>query len=113
MRYTVEHQGDATVFHLEGKLGFEARNQFERAMADEIEAGHKNLVVDLIGVDFLTSDGLAALVAGHHQAGEAGGWLRVVCGEKCPYHIFKKTRLTDLLDIRDSLDDALDDKDVP
>ena len=101
---------EVTVIHLEGKLGFEARENLEEGLVKALEEGSSRLIADLEGVDFLSSDGLAALIGIHNRAREADGWLRIVCGEKCPFHIFEKTRLIDLLDIRHSMDDALADE---
>lgn len=101
---------DVTVIHLEGKLGFEERDDLEKGLVEALKGGTNRLVADLAGVDFVSSDGLAALISVHNLVREGGGWLRIVCGEKCPYHVFEKTRLNDLFDIRASMDAALTDE---
>lgn len=103
-------QEEVTVIHLEGKLGFQAREDLEEGLAGALGEGSSRLVADLEGVDFVSSDGLAALIFIHNRAREDGGWLRIVCGEKCPLHVFEKTRLVDLFDIRRTMDAALTDE---
>ena len=101
---------EVTVIHLQGKLGFEEREDLEQGLRRAFGQGSRRLIADLSGVDFLSSDGLAALIAIHNRACEADGWLRIVCGEKCPFHVFEKTHLVDLFDIRRTMDDALTDE---
>ena len=110
MKIGVEQQGEVTVIRIEGKLGFAERDPLQTELAKKIDEGNKRLVVDLSNVNFVSSDGLAALIAVHKHAHGAGGWMRIVCDNACPYHVFQKTRLVDLFDIRRSLDCALGDE---
>jgi len=48
---------------LDGRFGHEALPAFERAARQLIEAGVHGIVVDLTGVDYLSSPGLRAIVA--------------------------------------------------
>jgi len=48
---------------LDGRFGHEALPAFERAARQSIEAGVHGIVVDLTGVDYLSSPGLRAIVA--------------------------------------------------
>jgi anti-sigma B factor antagonist len=46
-------------------------------LTSQIQQGHANLVVDLIGVEFMSSAGLRTLLGGVKDARSSGGDLRI------------------------------------
>lgn len=64
---TVDSAGEAVVVRVAGDVDSETADSVERALRDQL-ADAKALIVDLLGVEFLASAGLNALVLVHRQA---------------------------------------------
>lgn len=62
---------------------------FRKKLLCLVEAGTKELVIDLAGVEMVDSDGLAALIDIHDSLREAGGRLTVTNVSKDIYDLFK------------------------
>ncbi len=50
-----------TVFHIKGRLDAATRDKLETQAQEAVAAGKRNLLIDLSGVDFMSSAGLHAL----------------------------------------------------
>jgi anti-sigma B factor antagonist len=64
------------------------------------------LVIDLLGVDFIDSSGLHALMDAHRGMSTAGGRTTVVCAAANLLKVFELTGLTELLSIVDDRPEA-------
>lgn len=60
---SVEYTGDTAVLRLAGRFGSRAAPEFERAAQACLQAKVAGIVIDLAGVDYLSSPGLRAIVA--------------------------------------------------
>jgi anti-anti-sigma factor len=60
---TADQTGDTTVLRLAGRFGHKAAADFERAAAACLDSGVGGVVIDLAGVDYLSSPGLRAIVS--------------------------------------------------
>ena len=76
-----ERTGDTTVLHLSGRFGHRAAPQFDRAASACLESGVAGVVIDLAGVDYLSSPGLRAIVSLAGQLHERRGQV-IVRGAK-------------------------------
>lgn len=65
------------------------------------------LVLDLDGVDFIDSTGLGVMVGAARRMRMIDGGFRIVCSQAHLNELFHITRLDEVFDIYDSLDDAL------
>jgi anti-sigma B factor antagonist len=61
-----------------GELDIGTASELRRAVADAIEAGHTDVVVDLSGTTLLDSTGLAALIHAARDVEAAHGSMEVV-----------------------------------
>ncbi len=59
----VESTADTAVLKLDGRFGFEALPAFAQAARQAADSGVHGIVIDLAGVDYLSSPGLRAIVA--------------------------------------------------
>jgi anti-sigma B factor antagonist len=73
-----EVKTDAVVVKPEGKITAANAEQFRKELLSNIESGHKNLVIDLGGVDMIDSKGLAVFIVCHKTLSPQGGQLTVV-----------------------------------
>ena len=107
MKYSVEERDEVTVVHVEGKLAFEGSEEIARDLGEMIDRGCKQFVFDLSGVDFVSSDGLSVLLGVRSRVEPLEGWVRVVCARACPYEVFLKTRLVEVLGVYNDINTAL------
>ena len=78
---SAERTGDTTVLHLAGRFGHRAAPQFDRAASACLEPGVGGVIIDLSGVDYLSSPGLRAIVSLAGQLHERRGQV-IVRGAK-------------------------------
>lgn len=81
-----------------------------RDVTKEAEAG---LVLDLSHVDFIDSTGLGVIVGAAKRMRVANAGFRIVCNSVHLIELFRLTRLNEVLDLHESLADALSDVDGP
>ncbi|HEY8902675.1 MAG TPA: STAS domain-containing protein [Chthoniobacterales bacterium] len=63
-----DHAGGALVLRLSGRLDASWADAVERALADAVRGGDHHLILDLAGVDYVSSAGLRVLIGGCSQA---------------------------------------------
>jgi stage II sporulation protein AA (anti-sigma F factor antagonist) len=81
-----EESGGVLVLTLAGRLGAGSAASFEAAVAEAVGRGEARLVVDLTGVDYISSAGLQALSAAAGRCARSGGGL-ALCGVSEPVRI--------------------------
>jgi len=100
-------RGPATVLTVHGDIDISTAPRLLEALAALDGQARETLVLDLTGVSFLDSSALGALVGAHKEVTAAGGRLTVVCSDPKVLRIFSITRLTEVIDVVGSVDDAL------
>jgi anti-sigma B factor antagonist len=73
----------------------------------QLEQSPSELVIDLSGVQFLGSAGLAVLVAAKDDADRRRNRLRLVCGSRIVTRALEATGLLTLFDVADTVPEAL------
>lgn len=68
---------DSAVIRPQGRLNLLAAPQMREVVAQSVQQGRPNIVVDLSATTFMDSSGLGALVAGLKSARQGGGNLRI------------------------------------
>lgn len=98
---------DRTVVRVLGDLDVITAPTLRERFADLVRHGHHDLVVDLNGVGFLDSTGLAVLVNALKRVRAHDGQLRVVCSNEQTIHILRITGLINTFTIYGTCADAL------
>jgi anti-anti-sigma factor len=98
--------GQTTVVEIAGEITFSNVNGLGRKLAGALQAGARNLVIDLTDVAFIDSSGLSALLTASARARERGGAVALVHGPRPPA-IFRFGGVERLLSLYDSRDAAL------
>ena len=108
MEITVDDLGEgrATV-RPEGRLDLVTARDLRRYIDGAVEAGSRNVVVDLVGVSFIDSSGLGALIGGLKRARQAGGELRIAAPGNQVRMVLELTKLIRVLRPYDTVDEAL------
>jgi anti-anti-sigma factor len=104
---SVERQPRGAVVRLRGACTMEVSAQIgERLVALASEPIHL-VVLDMSALDFIESTGLGGIVAGYVRARRNQGEVRVVAPPDAIRDLLELTRLTQLLRVFETIDDAL------
>jgi anti-sigma B factor antagonist len=102
----VEHTGPAVVLSVSGEVDGSATEVLLPAY-DEAAGTERHVVLDLSGVDYINSTGIALIVSVLARA-RAQGRVMHACGLSEHYReIFSVTRLSDYIALHPRLDEAL------
>jgi|1186.fasta_scaffold48970_2 anti-sigma B factor antagonist len=107
LRIDTTSSQDSTVLAAAGEIDIDTVDLLRTAVADTLQAGTRNLVVDLNQVSYIDSAGLGVLVGTYKRVTGADGAFTVRCCEPRVLRLFAITGLTDLLDIDDTVPVAL------
>jgi anti-sigma B factor antagonist len=103
-RTVAEH----TVLEVGGEVDVYTAPRLRERLVELVDAGARNVVVDLGGVDFLDSTGLGVLVGALKRVkGDEGGVLHLVCNQARIRKVFEVTGLTKVFSLFDSVDEAV------
>ena len=107
MQVNEEKQGDTLIMALEGRLDSTTSSDFEQKIVGAIHNNEKQIVIDLGGVDYISSAGLRAILIGAKQMNAGYGKL-ALCGlnEKIQ-EVFHMSGFDKILKILPSRDDAI------
>jgi len=90
-----------------GELDMATAPALGRALSDAIRGADTRVVVDLSGVTFVDSTGLAVLLNAARRATRAGLSLRVACPSGAARHAIAVARLDETLNVRDGIEAAI------
>ncbi len=107
MEITQIERDNAIILALSGRLDAYTASTLRHSLNDALENGHTALVIDLSGVTFVDSSGLAVLVSGMKHARQAAGDLHLACLQEQVSIIFQLTRLDQAFAISPDVDQAL------
>jgi len=71
-----------------------------------VAAREPGIIVDLVGLEFIDSSGVAALVRGRRQAWQAGGGLVLAAPQRNVIRVLTVTRLTDSFCVYATVEEA-------
>jgi anti-sigma B factor antagonist len=81
------------VLALKGRLDALTALELKEAIRERVDAGQVDLVVDLSGVPFIDSSGLAAMVSGLKAARQAGGSVKLAGPSEQALTVLRLTKL--------------------
>lgn len=77
MKTEVTQQNSSSIVTVTGTVDALTAPELAKILVNEITEGHINLIVDLIGVEFMSSAGLRTLLGAVKEARSNGGDLRI------------------------------------
>ena len=101
-------RGSTRLLQASGEIDILSAPALRSALLPALETAEL-VVLDLSGVSFLGSSGLAVLVEARDQAQQGGQALRLVCSSRIVLRALEATGLRDLFDIAADLPSALPD----
>jgi anti-sigma B factor antagonist len=100
-------EGDAVVVTASGELDVYTASRLRELAIKITDEGPRTVVLDLDGVTFLDTTGLAVVVGVLRRARETKTRLIVVCTRESILRAFRTAGVLEVLDVRDSLAEAL------
>lgn len=106
LTFEVKQQGPWTVLEVAGEIDLHSAPQVRNNINTRLEEGQTQIAMDLAGVEFIDSSGLAALISGQKKAVEASGSLVLVSPTEPVKRALSVTGLDKIFKIYGSLDEA-------
>ena len=107
LRVEFRRRGRYAVIRLRGSAGMAEsallRTQLEALAGEKVPV----IVLDLSGLEFIGSAGLAAIVHGHLKSREHHGQIRLAAPQPAVLEVIKRTRLTVLFPVYASVEQAV------
>jgi anti-anti-sigma factor len=103
-----EHDGVQLVA-LSGELDLNSVAELDAVLAEAASGGTPHVCLDLAGLDFIDSSGLAAVIRSHVAVSEAGGALTIVAPTGIVRRTLEVSGLLGMLSVVEDRDAALRD----
>ena len=78
MKTEVQYTDNSTIVTVTGSVDALTAAELSSVLSNQIKDGHANLIVDLIGVEFMSSAGLRTLLGAVKEARSSDGDLRII-----------------------------------
>jgi len=109
LKIEVEQRGGATIARLIGSANMVSANHLQEQLLSLVEDRPQRLVLDLSGLDFISSVGLGGIIAAHVRCRHHGGSIVLAAPTPEILALLQVTNLTRLFPVHDSVDAALAD----
>jgi anti-anti-sigma factor len=103
----VRESGAVAVVCVKGSVEMDEADKLQTVLEEVAEKMFAVIVLDLAGMDFICSAGLGAFIRGHLRARQRHGCLRLANPLPAVRKMLETTRLTDLLEVFDTVEDAM------
>jgi anti-sigma B factor antagonist len=99
---------DVTVVEVSGRIDSMNANQLSTALSKEVDEGNHHLVLDLNGVDYMSSAGLREMVAILKKVKRVSGDLRIAQPSERVSEVFEMAGLYTIFKIYDTQAEAVE-----
>ena len=99
--------GDAVVVAIAGSIDAMTAPEVGEFLSRQVGGGQRQLVADLTQVDFMSSAGLRAILAGLKEARQSGGDLRLAGASANVEKVLKMSGFTNILKAFATVDEAV------
>jgi anti-sigma B factor antagonist len=107
MKTDVRQETNSTVIDVSGSVDALTAPELSKTLLDQIADGHANLVVNLIGVEFMSSAGLRTLLGAVKEARSNGGDLRIASATPGVDKVLKMSGFHNIAKVFPSQDEAV------
>ncbi len=92
--------GGVTVIDMDGRITLsEGSDLLRELIRENLDAGHKKIVMNMSGISYIDSTGLGELVSGYRQIKSEGGELKLLNLNKKVGDLLQVTKLYTVFDI--------------
>ncbi len=107
MEFDSSKQGDSVVIKVKGRMDAVSAPEFEKECGKWIEAGDKSLIIDLGGLEYISSAGLRSILAAAKKLKAAQGAICFCNLQGMVQEVFSISGFATMFPIKDSLEEAL------
>ncbi|MCP4201511.1 MAG: STAS domain-containing protein [bacterium] len=108
MKIEARHEQGVTIIEPKGKITIGVGDvALREAVSEALEAGARNILVDLGGVSTIDSSGIGELVSAFTSVSNRGGQLKLVNLPPKVTDILQITQLISVFEVHDNLSEAL------
>ena len=110
MNCTVRQIGDVNVLDLSGRISPDetiARLVLQDLVVEQVNSGHKKILLNLREVTYINSSGIAGLLASFRTVQSQGGELRVCNASNRVHAVLRRTSLGSFFDLEQDEHSAL------
>ena len=107
MEIIEEMQNDINIYRLIGRLDSNTSQGFEQKLFQAISDGSKNMVVDFMDIDYISSAGLRVILKAFKALQREDGRIFLCSMQKYVREIFEMTGIDSFVPTLDTMDDAL------
>ena len=107
MKTEVKQVNNSTVVEVNGSVDALTAPELSKVLLDQITAGRANLIVNLIGVEFMSSAGLRTLLGAVKEARSNGGDLRITSTNPGIDKVLKMSGFHNIAKVFESQEDAV------
>ena len=108
MNITTDKQGDVTILTLVGHLDATTAELVTNRISSELAPEQTKMVIDLSGVDFMSSAGLRTILAAAQDTRNTGGDLRLAGAKKNVKRVLDFSGLTKIIKYYDTVAAAVE-----
>jgi len=99
-RAIIREVGDVTVIDMDGRITLgEGSALLRDLIAQSLSTGHRKILMNLGGINYIDSTGLGELVSGYRQVKDEGGELKLLNLNKKVTDLLQITKLYTVFDI--------------
>lgn len=107
MSLNIDDKGKVKVVSLVGKLDVNLSVSIEAELEQLVESGSHYLILELSGIEYLSSSGIRVFISIMRKIKDKNGRLVLACVPDIIKKILKTVELEDLFEVYDSVDDAV------
>ena len=107
MKTEVTQDNNSTIMTVTGTVDALTAPELAKVLVNEIAEGHVNLIVDLIGVEFMSSAGLRTLLGAVKESRSNGGDLRIASTNPGIDRVLKMSGFHSIAKVYSSLSEAV------
>ncbi len=106
LEYDFQEEQGYHIMTLVGEIDLESSPKIRSILLDRVKKTQK-LFIDMAGVEFIDSSGIATLVEAFQLAKTQGGYIAFVCLSPSVVRVFTLARLDKVFSIHESVESAL------
>ena len=107
MSLNIDAKGKVKVVNLAGKLDVNLSVSIEAELEQLVESGSHFLILELSGIEYLSSSGIRVFISIMRKIKDKNGRLVLACVPDIIKKILKTVELEDLFEVYDTVDDAV------
>lgn len=107
MKTSVEQQENVVVIHISGEVDMSSSPDLRKVLLHEVRQKRPKIIIDLSGVSYIDSSGLATLIECLQGVSKYKGTLIIVGLRPNVRDVFEIAKLDEVFDLRETVDEAM------